>query len=440
MHVEIPEKQPFRHDKFNRESIADNLETIIASTSRCLVISIDAGWGKGKTTFVKMWEQKLRNKGDYITLYFNAWENDDSDDPLLALISEFEEALPGSKGKAFAQKLKTCGGPLLKKLVPAALRVMTHGLLDLERIKLDAYTEEQLKQLAGSLGEAEFKKYAREKEAKKQFKDTLRDYQQKEGKKVILFIDELDRCRPGFAVEMLERIKHLFDIDEYVFILSIDKTQLKHSIKMLYGQDMDASGYLRRFIDLEYVLPEPDRAVFLEDLFGQYNLRNKNTPYLEACLKAYVDAFDLSLRDIEKLMYYMSLLLPLTPFAKEANFKPVYLDLISVIYAFFPVLRFANSEQYYRFISDSGASRIEEAGRLEEIRIPGRRPIEALSLLNEVMAYKTRLRHDPHIPSQTIGNADSLRDHFDLAGLVDKQTREFHFVRQMQFLESFNLD
>ena len=71
--LDIPDK-PFANDKFGLEIIADNLEKIIRASSGNLVLSIDASWGKGKTTFIQMWEKKLRLSGKYKTLYFNAWE------------------------------------------------------------------------------------------------------------------------------------------------------------------------------------------------------------------------------------------------------------------------------------------------------------------------------------------------------------------------------
>lgn len=67
----------------------------------------------------------------------------------------------------------------------------------------------------------------------------------------MFFIDELDRCRPTFAIELLERIKHLFDIQNIVFVLSIDKEQLEASTAAAYGSAINAPEYLRRFIDLE---------------------------------------------------------------------------------------------------------------------------------------------------------------------------------------------
>jgi len=91
------------------------------------------------------------------------------------------------------------------------------------------------------------------------------------GKKpLIIFIDELDRCRPTYALELLEKAKHFFDIKGIIFVLAIDKEQIGHSIRSVYGVGMDVDGYLRRFIDLDYHLPEPDTEKFCEALFNRF--------------------------------------------------------------------------------------------------------------------------------------------------------------------------
>ena len=78
-------------------------------------------------------------------------------------------------------------------------------------------------------------------------------------KTVIIFVDELDRCRPSYAIELLERIKHLFNIGGLVFVLALDREQLGHSIKAVYGNGIDSDGYLRRFVDFEYQLKNPEK-------------------------------------------------------------------------------------------------------------------------------------------------------------------------------------
>ena len=72
----------------------------------------------------------------------------------------------------------------------------------------------------------------------------------------MFIIDELDRCRPTFAIELLERVKHIFDVPNIVFVFGINRAELVKSLESIYGE-IDAGTYLRRFFDMEFVLPEP---------------------------------------------------------------------------------------------------------------------------------------------------------------------------------------
>jgi hypothetical protein len=94
----------------------------------------------------------------------------------------------------------------------------------------------------------------------------------KGSKPIVFVIDELDRCRPPFAVELLEKIKHLFSVDGLIFVLAIDRQQLSEAVRCLYGQGLDADNYLRRFIDLEYRLPAPKIEQFVKVQFARFGL------------------------------------------------------------------------------------------------------------------------------------------------------------------------
>ena len=129
-----------------------------------------------------------------------------------------------------------------------------------------------------------------------------------DGKKaqIIIFVDEIDRCRPVYAVELLERIKHLFNIENVIFVISLDKQQLHNSLGALYGQGINSDEYLRRFIDLEYMLPKPDAKAFTNNLFNRFEfdkLLEKGSYEKLELIKTFTelsDAFTLSLRAREQ--------------------------------------------------------------------------------------------------------------------------------------------
>src|SRR2546423_5429406 len=90
--VEIPEDSPFKNDLLEREQNAKVLSQFVARLTEPFVLAIDSPWGSGKTTFLRMWLQSLRNQ-EFPCLYFNAWENDFSDSPLISLIGEIGESI-----------------------------------------------------------------------------------------------------------------------------------------------------------------------------------------------------------------------------------------------------------------------------------------------------------------------------------------------------------
>jgi hypothetical protein len=125
---------------------------------------------------------------------------------------------------------------------------------------------------------------------------------------LVIVIDELDRCRPNYAIQVLEKIKHLFSIPGIVFVLGIDREQIGFSIETLYGKGMDVTGYLSRFIDIDYHLPEPDRRKFIEtklqkhgvDEFFSTQGGGRDKDELPLVLNELTMLFKVSFRDIEK--------------------------------------------------------------------------------------------------------------------------------------------
>ena len=127
--------------------------------------------------------------------------------------------------------------------------------------------------------------------------------------KLVIFIDELDRCRPNFAIEMLERIKHYFDDDRIIFVASINREQLIHSISKYYGTNFDSTGYLDKFFDRNVYLPEIDTR-FGEKSQVSFTDRQYR---LENVASGLNDYFRLSLRENMRYYEYIS-------FAASSNY------------------------------------------------------------------------------------------------------------------------
>ena len=88
---------------------------------------------------------------------------------------------------------------------------------------------------------------------------------------LVFIIDELDRCRPTFAIELLERVKHIFDVPHIVFVFGLNRDELSKSLSSVYG-DINTDVYLRRFFDFEFNLPEVDSQRFAEHLIDKFQL------------------------------------------------------------------------------------------------------------------------------------------------------------------------
>jgi hypothetical protein len=263
--------QPFLHCKLDRQKYAGVLTTIIQNYSEGFVLALNGEWGTGKTTFVKMWQTSLE-KANYKTIYFNAWENDFEDEPLIALLGELKK-LVDNKNETYKSLLKK-GVVITKNILPALAKGVISKYMD-AGITLDVL--EKSIEAATEILDKEVDEYVNKKEGLIDFKKQLETYIEANnaGKPIVFIIDELDRCRPDYAVEVLEKVKHFFSVKGIVFVLSIDKIQLGHSIQGYYGShNINTEEYLRRFIDIEYKLPDPDAKSFCRYLFDYYEFKD----------------------------------------------------------------------------------------------------------------------------------------------------------------------
>ena len=256
----IDAKNPWGDDVLDREEVADRLTTIVRDQEAPFVISVDGRWGTGKTFLLKRWQQELENQG-WQAIYYNAWEDDFSDDPLLAIIAQFSQHA-GTGFKERAGKLVEVAGPLLSygvslaALLGAGIPVPPVPIGKASPTeKLNAYLE----------------KRAAKDELRALLRELAAEVRVKTNQPLVFIIDELDRCRPTFAIELLERVKHIFDVPNIVFVFGINREELVNALQSVYGK-IDAGTYLRRFFDMEFILPEADASKFCEHLVQRFRL------------------------------------------------------------------------------------------------------------------------------------------------------------------------
>lgn len=236
------------------------------SSSKSFIMAINSEWGSGKTTFVNEFIDKYKDSDNYIIIKYDAWENDfwdNSFEPLIYNLLSDEHfkmiQLENNIKEKFISSVKSLalgiGKFYLGKIV--GKESVNEISQCVQKISLT------VKDLLVSELEPVFERYSEFKKNLKVFKQIMGELQKKLDKKIVIIIDELDRCKPDFAIKTLEFIKHIFDIENYVYIFSIDKEQLSESIKVIYGNGINAEGYLNRFFDYTSLLPVPNINDFI---------------------------------------------------------------------------------------------------------------------------------------------------------------------------------
>ncbi len=342
----IKEDKPFENCRLGREAYANILSEIVDSYRTGFVLAINGVWGIGKTTFVKMWMQQLKNQG-HRTIYFNAWENDFVSEPMVGILGEFRTLISSEFQERFDIILKKAA-KFSNKVIPTLIKSLVKKHIGEDFVEII----EKGAEAATDLFEDEIKNYEKKKHNLQTLKDELKSLVKEESgdKPLIFIVDELDRCRPDYAVEVLEKIKHFFSVEGIVFVLSIDKKQLGNSIRGYYGSEkIDADEYLRRFIDIEYSIPVPSIKNFCEYLYDyfafgdffdswerkQYTSHDREL-FLRTAILLSTDGH-LSLRQIEKLFAHTRI--ALKTFEQNNVFSPDLLLLLVYI-------KYYNNELY----------------------------------------------------------------------------------------------
>ena len=342
---EISSETPWNDDALDRAQIAGRLTNLIGDQSAPFTVSIDGYWGTGKTFMLKRWQKDLEQQG-FKAIYFNAWEDDFCDDPLLAILGQlYDYFFEEDTLKSLVRGMADIGLSLLKQNVISVLEKHTGIKLELEED--DQGQKDPLEE------------YLSQRASKDEIKEHLgklsASVRQESTHPVVFIIDELDRCRPTFAIELLERVKHIFDVPGIVFVFGINRDELCSSLKSIYG-NIDADVYLRRFFDFEFILPEVDAEQFARHLMQKFQLsdhfislgeeartaRHKvDYDVLQIFFPRIWRGFSLSLRDIDYCVRLLSLI--------GKNLQPgfhMYPWLLGILVP----LKLKNPSLYLRFI------------------------------------------------------------------------------------------
>ncbi|MGE5515024.1 MAG: P-loop NTPase fold protein [Bacteroidota bacterium] len=323
-----------RTDVFGYGEFGERLANVICAAEDPLTIVLDGPWGSGKSTFIRQWAGLLRNR-DVQVIHFDAFANDYLKDAFIAvtgeIIAKAEEFDPGGEaGKKLVEKAKDVGKVLVRHGASAIVRFATAGALDGN--SLVALGEDTVDAASGKAGDVVGDLIAKQLESRRDERKVMAEFRRQledlaaamrkaapEGEAqppLVFIIDELDRCRPSFALDLLERIKHLFAVPGVVFVLVTNLEQLQHAVRGAYGEGTDGALYLEKFYDLRVVLPIPEHRrnnptrKYLSHLWDAMGLRYGGYNVDETLrdgLAALIDGYRGDLRGIEKVVSHVAL-------------------------------------------------------------------------------------------------------------------------------------
>lgn len=344
-------------DFFDFRDLIDRLTSMYSKMEGGTVAILDGKWGSGKTTFCKAWSNNLINKG-FPALYFDAFSVDLNASPYEALSGAIMkrahelQAESTPKYKKFVDAAARVGKSLAGSATNVAIRAASMGLVGEEDLKSAGDAGKTLVDRLADGGEGAVKRaleaQAKSAEDVNAFKAALADLPsllappgpENMGLPLVFIVDELDRCRPDFALGVIEILKHLFDAKGVNFIISTHVPQLIRSVNHRYGIGEFSNEYLEKFYDFTInfttgVGQEGRRATrrFISHLANELQVGDSDTRYeIARYLQNSLPNFEPSLRQIEKVFLNLILIFP----AKEDrekydNFIVIYLTILMVM-------------------------------------------------------------------------------------------------------------
>lgn len=308
-------------DEFDRKPVAKKLINILNSNIDISPMVIDGSWGTGKTEFCRKTIKLINDEFNetLICAYIDAFEADHTNDPLIPIVAAISELIEDSSKKiAFLNKAKA----IFRYGLKASARASVAWLLRSNTETLDQEFQKELEKAVDegsqNLVDGVITDYQEAKKDINSLKLILQDLTVE--KKLVIFIDELDRCKPDFAIAIIEKIKHVFDVANVKFILVTNYTQMKASVNHCYGLALDAHRYLDKFIKFKFNLPT-DKYSNKRKQHVSYHYADqliRNSDILKAHSRYYLDSrFDLlnnliiinelSLREISNFILYLEL-------------------------------------------------------------------------------------------------------------------------------------
>lgn len=355
-------------DEFKRKEIANKIITLLKSTIDVSPLVIDGDWGTGKTEFTyklinlfeeeketeKELEQLLATVGEkdnkpeivnYNLVYIDAYKADHADEPLMTILAAIIKSYPDiQEKKQLREKAKTA----LKFGSKTVLKAGVNWILRQDSTNVANDFDGAIKEVLDKSIDNILSIHEKSEENIKALVEVLEKITKTNP--MIIFIDELDRCRPNFAVKMLENIKHIFAINNLQFVLVANLNQIRSSIKHCYGEPVDSQSYLDKFLGFTFSLPQTiprtnQKNVSCDHFDGLLNgsIYLNNTDLIQS---GYIEFFEtlikvnrLTLRQVETFIKYLNIyqIISNNDLSKKKNFGVMLLRIFGTyIFCFEP--------------------------------------------------------------------------------------------------------
>lgn len=362
-------------ETINKDTIDRNKDIvffyrILQAQESASAIAIDGRWGSGKTFFVRQTKlainalnpysnmdnqqrtkvtaklpikKNAENENNSIAVYYDAWENDNDTEPILSLIYEITKQLSVDFSLSDVSVVKIAGA-----IVEAISGHNVNGIKD-------ALTSED-----------PFTKFKEQKKIEENIKLFFKELLAERGNRLVIFIDELDRCKPTFAVHLFEQIKHYIFDDRITFVFSINLEQLQHTIKHYYGADFDACRYLDRFFDLRISIPPANMQKFYREMGLE-----STWYYVDEITKRIIKLFNFELREITRFITQVRAAV-YEPTHESSKYNFSFSDgkgkrfVLTVIVPLLIGLKIADISKYNRFIDGRDIEPLRELFSMDE--------------------------------------------------------------------------
>ena len=278
----IGENNPFENEGLGFTTYAQVLGEAILNTATPFTIGVFGEWGTGKTSLMRMLEKNIHEtaKDDAVLIWFNAWQYEKEENLIVPLIAHIINEL--EKQKTFLKAFEDGG----KKII-LALRAIAYGFSSKVKVSFPGVAEIETTVVGKDVIDREEKlapKATLEKSLYYDAFETLSKIKIGKKKRIVIIIDDLDRCFPDKTIELLENIKLVLSQQGFIFVLGVSRYviegYLKYRYEELYGlKNFDGRSYFDKIVQLPFYIPPHDSRMksFSNSILARLDEKNRES-------------------------------------------------------------------------------------------------------------------------------------------------------------------